>query len=154
MSEATEPVPALGRASRVVAWVVATFLSPMFLRFIVVGVVNTFNGVWLAWVYSLFLQANVAFVIGYLTSVTTSFFLNSWIVFRTHRSLRRYVKFVFSYIPNFTVQNVAVIVVYNILHFDKLIAYIAAAVVGVPITFLVLKFFAFRERPTTATTDA
>jgi putative flippase GtrA len=39
-----------------------------------------------------------------------------------------------------------VVVIYNALGFDKLIAYVAAAIIGVPVTFLFLKFFAFRPQ--------
>lgn len=123
--------------------VTSTFLSPTFAKFIAVGLINTFNGTLFAWLYSLFLQPNVAFIVGYLTSVTVSYFLNTWIVFPTRRSLRRYFKFVLSYVPNFLIQNLAVIIVYNILKWDEVIAYLIAAAVGVPVTFLLLKFFAF-----------
>ena len=41
------------------------FFSATFLKFIVVGTFNTLNGTFLAWLYSLFLQPNVAFVVGY-----------------------------------------------------------------------------------------
>lgn len=132
-------------SSRLVRFVSTSFLTPAFLKFLGVGVVNAFNGVWLAWVYSLILQPNVAFVVGYLTSVTISFFLNSWIVFPCRRSWGRYARFVLSYVPNFLIQNLCVVIVYNLLGHDELLAYVAAAIVGVPVTFLLLKFFAFRS---------
>ena len=147
-SDPPAAVPVSGGLASLVRRASSLFFSATFLKFLVVGTFNTLNGTFLAWLYSLFLQPNVAFVVGYATSVTISFFLNSWIVFNSSRSFRKYVKFVVSYIPNFLVQNVAVIVVYNLLHFDKLIAYIAAAIVGVPVTFLLLKFFTFRDKVT------
>lgn len=133
-----------GRGVRtVLAFFKGSFLTPAFLKFLGVGVVNAFNGTIFAWLYSLFLQPNVAFVVGYATSVTVSYFLNSWIVFPSRRSLRRYGRFVLSYVPNFLIQNLCVLVVYNLLGFHELIAYVLAAAVGVPVTFLLLKFFAF-----------
>ena len=127
---------------------IATFVSPAFAKFLVVGVINSLNGVVLAWIYSQMLDANTAFVLGYLTSLTISYFLNSIFVFQRELSPARYVKFCLSYIPNFLIQNLCVIVVYNLLGFDKLVAYVTAVVIGVLITFLVLKFFAFAQRKT------
>lgn len=135
------------RRGSLLGFIRTCFLSRAFAKFLCVGVVNALDGIVLAWLYSLFLQANVAFIVGYLTSVTISFYLNSWIVFPSRRTLPKYFKFVLSYVPNFLVQNLCVIVVYNMLHLDKLIAYVVAAIVGVPVTFLLLKFFAFREKP-------
>lgn len=126
--------------------VVGTFVSPAFAKFLVVGVVNSLNGVVLAWLYSLLLDPNTAFVLGYLTSLTISYFLNSIFVFGRPLAPARYVKFCLSYIPNFLIQNLCVIVVYNLLGFDKLIAYVTAVAIGAPVTFLVLKFYAFAQR--------
>jgi len=123
----------------------ASFLTPAFLKFLGVGVVNAFNGTVLAWLYSLVLQPNVAFVAGYVTSVTISFYLNSWIVFPSRRTWAKYGRFVLSYIPNFVIQNVCVVVIYNILGLHEVVAYVIAAIVGVPVTFLLLKFFAFGD---------
>ena len=43
-------------------------------------------------------------------------------------------------------QNAFVLVFMNWLGFGKLITYILAAVVGIPVTFAMLKLFAFRKR--------
>ncbi|MGG7153651.1 GtrA family protein, partial [Clostridium neonatale] len=56
------------------------------------------------------------------------------------------IKFAISYIPNFIIQNIVVIIVFNIFNYDKIIAYILAAIIGVPVTFVLMKFFVFRKR--------
>lgn len=138
-----------GGSSTILAFtrrVMGTFLSPTFAKFLVVGVVNSANGVVLAWLFSVAFDPNTAFVLGYLASLTISYFLNTIFVFHQSLSLPRYVKFCLSYIPNFLIQNLCVILVYNVLGLDKLIAYVTAVVIGAPITFLVLKFFAFAQK--------
>lgn len=123
------------------------FLSREFVLFLGVGVINAVNGIVFASLYAKFLaSANLAFVLGYMTSLTISYLLNSWIIFREKLGLKRYVKFIISYIPNFLIQNLCVIVFYNILHFDKLVAFVIAVVVGVPVTFLAIKLFAFDRK--------
>ena len=55
-------------------------------------------------------------------------------------------RFCVSYIPNFLIQNVVVYLVYDLLRQSELTAYILAAVIGIPVTFLLLKMFAFRKK--------
>lgn len=120
--------------------------SKQFLLFVGVGLINTFNGIWLALVYSLYFSPNAAFIIGYLTSLTISYFLNSWITFKEKLEVKKYIAFCISYIPNFIIQNVIVLLIYNMLGYSKIWAYIVAAIIGVPITFICMKLLAFRER--------
>lgn len=122
------------------------FLSREFILFLIVGVVNTFNGTIFASIYSIFLNENVAFVLGYISSLIISYILNSFITFKEKLEVRKFIKFAISYIPNFIIQNIVVIIVFNILNYNKIIAYILAAIIGVPVTFILMKFFAFRKR--------
>ncbi|MEN6339954.1 MAG: GtrA family protein, partial [Clostridiaceae bacterium] len=122
------------------------FFSKEFARFLLIGGINTFNGVLFAYLFSLLLQPNLAFAAGYLLSLTISYLLNSFFTFRESLGFSKYVKFCVSYIPNFLIQNAFVLVFMNWLGMGKLITYILAAVVGIPVTFAMLKLFAFRRR--------
>lgn len=53
-----------------------------------------------------------------------------------------------SYVPNFLLQNLFVLLIYNLLAQPKILAYCAAACFSVPVTFLALKLFAFRRSNT------
>ena len=55
----------------------------------------------------------------------------------------RYVKFFLSYVPNYIIQNAIVFICYNLLGLPSLASYLLAAILGVPITFLCFKIFAF-----------
>ncbi|MGI5971581.1 MAG: HAD-IB family phosphatase [Oscillospiraceae bacterium] len=122
------------------------FFSAEFLRFIIVGCINTFNGILFSWILSLFLQPNIAFAAGYCLSLTISYLLNSFITFREKLSIKKYLKFWVGYIPNFIIQNIVVGLVYNLLKWPKLIAYAAAAIIGVPVTFLCMKLLRFGKK--------
>lgn len=119
------------------------FASKEFMAFLIIGGINTVNGVVFAYLYSIFLAVNTAFILGYLTSLTISYFLNSFIAFNEKLALPKYLKFCISYIPNFAIQNSVVLIFYNFLGWHKLAAFILAAVIGVPVTFLLIKFYAF-----------
>jgi putative flippase GtrA len=123
------------------------FLKKDFFIFVAIGVINTFNGTLFSMLYSsLGLQANIAFACGYITSLFIAYILNSIFTFKEKLSLNKLIKFAISYIPNFIVQSLCVYVIYNVLNYDKLIAYLVAAVIGIPVTFLLLKFYAFSKK--------
>ena len=121
------------------------FFAKEFLAFLIVGFINTLNGVLFSYLYSLILGPIVAFVVGYLTSLTISYFLNSFLVFKSKLGFRKYIKFCISYIPNFVIQNGLVLVFYYGLHFHKLLVYTLAAIIAIPITFLVLSLVTFKK---------
>ena len=123
------------------------FFNKKFILFILVGCINTFNGIVLSFLYSLIIKdANIAFVVGYITSLSISYLLNSFITFKENLDLKKYIKFCISYIPNFLIQNIIVIIVYNTLNWHKLIAYSLAAIIGLPVTFLLMNVFAFKKK--------
>lgn len=117
-----------------------------FLKFVAIGCLNTINGTIFSWLYSLKVNANAAFVLGYVTSLFVAYILNSRLIFRQKLEFTKFVKFGISYIPNFLIQNVAVIVFFNLLQLPKLFAYACAAVIGVPITFVCVKLFVFGRK--------
>ncbi len=125
-----------------------TFFNPEFIRFVFVGCINTFNGVLFAYLYSLFIKnATVAFVIGYITSLLISYLLNSYITFKDKKlGIKKLIKFSISYIPNFVIQLISVFIFIDILHLHKLVAYIVAAIIGIPITYLALSIFTFQTK--------
>ena len=55
------------------------FFSRDFFCFVVIGVINTFNGTLLSALFSIFLNANLAFIIGYLCSLSIAYLLLSLI---------------------------------------------------------------------------
>ncbi len=123
----------------------STFLDKTFILFVLIGFVNTFNGIMFSYLYSKLLNENLSFVLGYISGIIISYSLNSLITFRERLSLVKFVRFIISYFPNFIIQNVIVFLIFNVLNFDKLIAYTLAAIIGTPVTFILLKFYAFKK---------
>lgn len=122
------------------------FLKKDFFIFLAIGVINTFNGTLFSMIFSKAFQPNLAFVFGYIVGLIISYILNSIFTFKAKLAWTKFLKFCLSCIPNFLIQTLSVLIIYNLLGFDKLIAYLAAAVIGLPVTFLLLKFFAFAKK--------
>ena len=121
------------------------FFTKEFLAFLVVGAINVFNGVWISYLFSLFLSPVLAFFVGYAISLTISYFLNSLLVFKSKLHIMKYLKFCLSYVPNFLIQNGLILIFYYGLHLNKLLVYILAAIIAIPITFLVLSLVTFAK---------
>ncbi len=123
-----------------------TFYTKEFITFLIIGVLNTFNGTVFSYLYSSFFNENIAFICGYISGLIISYLLNSFITFKEKLQFNKFIKFVISYIPNFIIQNIVVVIVFNLLSLNKLIAYLLAAIIGVPTTFILMKFFAFSKK--------
>ena len=117
-----------------------------FLSFLFIGCVNTVNSVVFSCLYSMLLDPNSAFVMGYITSLVISYLLNTLLTFKASLGFIKFIKFALSYVPNFIIQNIIVFIVYNLLSLDKLIAYILAGIIGIPVTFLMMKLFVFNKK--------
>ena len=128
--------------------VISRLKSPEFIRFLFVGGLNALLGIAFAYMVSLFVEDGViAFVIGYSISLIPSYFLNSIITFKDFKfSLKKFGKFVLSYIPNFIVQFVSVNVFIKMLGVSPLLTYIVSVIIAVPVTFLLLSFFTFAKK--------
>ena len=115
-----------------------------FIKFLVVGVINTFNGSLLAWLcLPVISDANIAFVIGYFISNVLAYVMNGVWIFPGKLTWNGYGKFALSYVPNFLCQNVVVGICYNLMGLPPIVSYLLAAVLGVPITYILVKYFAF-----------
>lgn len=123
------------------------FLTKEFFLFLIVGCINTFNSTFIAWLISyLSPYGNLNFNIGYILANIVAYWMNSVIIFHEGLSLERYIKFFISYIPNYIIQNIIVVIFYNMLGFPDVISYLIAAVLGIPVTFLMVKIFAFGKK--------
>ena len=123
------------------------FFTREFLIFLVIGGINTLNGTFLAWLYGHAVpDANIAFNLGYITANAIAYWLNSTFVFPEPLSWNRFVRFAISYIPNYIIQNIIVVIFYNWLGFPPVVSYLIAAALGVPVTFLCVKIFAFGRK--------
>ena len=123
------------------------FFSRSFLIFLLIGGINTFDCTVLAsFIIWTGMDGNLAFNIGYIISNMIAYWLNSVFLFPEPLQLARYGRFFVSYIPNYLIQNVIVFVVYNLLGLPSVVSFLLAAIIGLPVTFLLVKLFAFQRR--------
>lgn len=122
------------------------FLKKDFILFVAIGGVNTLTSIVVSYLLSDWFNPNLSYVIGYVVGFLVSYLLNSFFTFHESLSFGKLAKYAIATIPNFLIQNGVVILCYNILGWHKLIAYVLAAAIGVPVTFLLQKFFTFKKK--------
>lgn len=122
------------------------FKSREFLSFIAIGAINTISNILFSTVYSLFISSTtLAFLPGYISANVVSYLLNSYVTFKEKLGFVKFIKFFISYIPNFIIQTFIVGLYEKFVNGPSIIAYIIAAIIGVPVTFLFMKIFAFKK---------
>ena len=123
-----------------------TFLSKKFIGYCLIGIINTFNTAFFSWLAHFKVQENIAAYIGYFISLTINYILNSIIVFKNRLNLRRYLRFLLSYVPNFIIYTLVSLLTINIIQINQFWATVLATAAGAPITFVIIKLFAFGSR--------
>lgn len=120
--------------------------SKKFILFSVIGVVNTFNTALFSTIYAKWIQDNISSTLGYLTALCIAYLLNTTITFKRKISFDAFIRFLLSYIPNFLIYTVVSFFTINLFHWPQFIATALAAIIGVPVTFLLMKVFTFRDK--------
>ena len=123
-----------------------TFLSKKFIGYCLIGIINTFNTAFFSWLAHFKVQENIAAYIGYFISLTINYILNSIIVFKNRLNLRRYLRFLLSYVPNFIIYTLVSLLTINIMQINQFWATVLATAAGAPVTFLIIKLFAFGSK--------
>ena len=123
-----------------------TFVSKKFIGYCLIGIINTFNTAFFSWLAHFRVQENVAAYIGYFISLTINYILNSIIVFKNRLALRRYFRFLLSYVPNFFIYTLVSLLTINVMQINQFWATLLATAAGAPVTFVIIKLFAFGNK--------
>ncbi|WP_077302509.1 GtrA family protein [Virgibacillus pantothenticus] len=110
-----------------------------FLRFIIIGVVNTIN------YYAVYLLLHLVFdvyylaahITGFMVSLVGSFFLNTYFTFKVKPTWGKFLKFPITQLFNFSVTSLFVFVFTELFHVDSKITPLLAVFITVPMTFVV-----------------
>lgn len=119
------------------------FFNRQFICFLIIGCINSLSGIVFSWIYSAIVGPIMAFIPGYISGIIISYILNSVFTFKERLDITKFLKFGISTIPNFLIQFITVLIIVNGLGLHRLVAYVLAAIIGVPVTFIILKLFVF-----------
>jgi phosphoserine phosphatase/putative flippase GtrA len=114
-----------------------------FLRFVFVGGIGTLINFIVSVTISNVIDPVVSYAIAYGISMGVTYTLDSKLVFKRKLSISRFLRFLISYLPNFLILFSFVAVFINLLGLNRILVYGFVSLLGLPITFLIVKLFAF-----------
>ncbi|USK86938.1 GtrA family protein [Peribacillus asahii] len=112
-----------------------------FIKFIVVGIINTFN----YYIVYLFLHAiletdyMMAHIVGFITSLVISFFLNSYFTFKVKPTLDKFLKFPLTQLVNIALSSLFLYVFVKHIRINSTIAPVLSIFITVPLTFVITR---------------
>ena len=116
-----------------------------FIRFCLFGIINTLNTSIFSSLFGLFLQDNIAGIFGYILSLQGAYLLTCRFIFRSKSTLKKYNRFLISYIPSFLVYILIHAGALGALKLSQFWASFLAVMLSGPLTFIIVKIYAFNE---------
>jgi len=121
-----------------------TYFTKDFILFVFCGGMGTLVNFIVSLAVSMILNPSVSYVFGYGISLFAAYSLNAKLIFHRKIAYMDFVKFVLSYIPNFLILFTFVLIFLNLLGLNKVVVYALAGLLGLPLTFLLVKIMVFR----------
>lgn len=123
-----------------------------FLRFCIVGTIAAGIHYGIYCLLQMYIEVNIAYTVGYLTSLVCNFFLTSYITFRRSPSVKKAAGFGLSHLVNYLLH----IFLFNAflqIGVPRLIAPIFVLMIAVPTNFVLLRWV-FKHKSKTKTDNA
>ncbi len=119
-----------------------------FLRYAVVGCVNTliYYISYLVFMNIFNFSYRISFIAGYVISIIFSYFLNTYFTYKVKPSLKKFLLFPLTYIPNFIIQYIGMILLVDYLNMDRRLAPIITAIVSTPINFFIMRYIIKKKK--------
>jgi phosphoserine phosphatase/putative flippase GtrA len=122
-----------------------TYFTKDFILFVFCGGMGTLTNFIFSLIISMILNPSVSYVFGYGISLFIAYALNAKLIFYRNLSFMGFIKFIVSYVPNFLILFTFVLIFLNLLHWNKVIVYALAGLLGLPLTFLLVKIMVFKN---------
>lgn len=117
--------------------------SKNFLLYVLIGTFNTLSTAVYSTVCSLLFNEHIASYVGFLLSLTVGYLLNARFNFHHRIAFAEYLRFMASYIPHFIIFASISSFSLTVLNLPAFWATVLASAAGAPVTFLIMRFFAF-----------
>lgn len=125
-----------------------TFCRREFIIFVFCGGMGTLSNVLVSTLISTRIDPVLSYICGYIISLGVTYTLNAVLIFHESLNVRHFCRFCLSYIPNFLILLTFVWCVVDLLHWHRVLAYIGAGLLGLPLTYVLVQIFAFQKKLT------
>ena len=117
------------------------------IRFGVVGVFATLLHYGIYWVLNHYMNANIAYTIGYLLSFICNFFLSSYFTFKSKASVKRGIGFIGAHLNNYLLHMI-LLNLFLYLGVSETLAPVPVYLIAVPVNFILVRWV-FKYNKTT-----
>jgi putative flippase GtrA len=132
--------------TRAVTKIRETYITKEFILFVFCGAMGTLANFMFSLLISTRLNPSVSYICGYGISLFAAYSLNAKLIFHRRLEAAAFIKFIISYIPNFLILFTFVLIFLNLFGWNKVIVYGLAGLLGLPVTFALVKMVAFGEK--------
>lgn len=115
------------------------FLNENFIKFVIIGFINAF-------IYNLyyldFLKITnylLSSILAYIISMTASYLMNSVYNFKTKLSIKNYLLFPLSGIPNIICQTLGLTILVEVINIKQNIAGFLCSIIAIPFSYIIMK---------------
>ncbi len=115
------------------------------IRFGMVGVFATLLHYGIYWVLNHYMNANIAYTIGYFLSFICNFFLSSYFTFRSKASVKRGIGFIGAHINNYLLHMI-LLNLFLYLGVSEALAPIPVYMIAVPVNFILVRWVFKHQR--------
>ena len=121
-------------------------LSKNFLVYILIGTFNTLSTAVYSTLCDLIFNEHIATYVAFLMSLSVGYLLNAKFNFHHRRAFSSYLRFMAAYIPHFIIFAAISSFALGVLQLPPFWATVLASASGAPVTFLIMRFFAFSNK--------
>lgn len=115
------------------------FINKEFIKFLIVGVINTFSSYVIYLMFITFMTYNVSYTLSYFCGIVISYILNSVFVFKVNLTLKNAFKFPLVYIVQYLLNIILLNVFVKYTIINEVFAPILIIIISVPLTFVLSK---------------
>ncbi len=120
--------------------------SKNFLVYILIGTFNTLSTAVYSTLCAVVFNEHIATYAGFILSLSVGYLLNAKFNFHHRIAFVEYLRFMASYIPHFIIFASISSFALGVLEFPPFWATVVASAAGAPVTFLIMRFFAFSNK--------
>jgi len=115
------------------------FINKEFIRFLVVGLINTIS-TYLIYLLLLFaLSYDISYTLSYLAGIVISYYLNSYYVFKEKISIKKFLKYPIVYVVQYVINLLGLYILVEYLNIPKEVVPLIVIILSIPITYLLSK---------------
>lgn len=123
-----------------------SFFSRHFLMYVAIGSFNTLSTALISQILAFIIQDHISSYLAFVISLSIGYILNAKVNFKHNLLFNEYIKFMSAYIPHFLIYAAISTIALSIWNFPPFWATVVASISGAPVTYLIMRFFAFKNK--------